>query len=124
MVNLTGCVKPGDISNVTIKYESSKIFNEEDMKAAVDVILDNFKNWNGCTLTDIWYAGDTESLNEKEYYSDTYVYDEVIVFYSNFNVDSSGGDGSLNPNDTYTSWDWILCRSDNGQWRILTYGYG
>ncbi len=41
--------------------------------------------------------------------------DEVIVLLSSFDVDSSGGDGSLNPNSTYSDWKWILVRTDGGQ---------
>ena len=49
--------------------------------------------------------------------------DEVIVLISSFDVDSSGGDGSLNPNSTYTRWSWILVRNKNGKWKHVDHGY-
>ena len=49
--------------------------------------------------------------------------DEVIVLLSSFDVDSSGGDGSLNPNSTYNDWKWILVRTNGGQWQHVDHGY-
>ena len=33
------------------------------------------------------------------------------------------GGGSLNPNDTYKNWKWILVRGSDGQWKHLDHGY-
>ena len=49
--------------------------------------------------------------------------DEVIVLLSSFDVDSSGGDGSLNPNSTYDNWSWILVRTSGGKWKHVDHGY-
>ena len=49
--------------------------------------------------------------------------DEVLVFTSTFDVDESGGDGSLNPNDTYKNWKWILVRTNGGEWEHVDHGY-
>ena len=38
--------------------------------------------------------------------------DEAIVLTSTFDVDGSGGDGSLNPNSTYKDWIWLLVRNN------------
>ena len=50
--------------------------------------------------------------------------EEAIILVSTFEVDASGGDGSLNPNSTYTGWQWILVRSANGAWEHRDHGYG
>ncbi|KGR76283.1 hypothetical protein CD33_06985 [Ureibacillus sinduriensis BLB-1 = JCM 15800] len=48
----------------------------------------------------------------------------VIGLVSNFDVDSSGGDGSLEPNSTYTEWNWILIRDGKpNKWRVDDWGY-
>jgi len=48
----------------------------------------------------------------------------VIVLLSNFETDDSAGDGSFNPNDTYTNWMWILIRDNpEGAWRVDDMGY-
>jgi hypothetical protein len=49
--------------------------------------------------------------------------DEVIVLTSSFDVDASGGDGSLNPNSTYTKWMWILVRNKVEKWKHVDHGY-
>lgn len=49
--------------------------------------------------------------------------DEVIILESSFETDGKGGDGSLNPNDTYTGWQWILARDNNGKWQHKDHGY-
>jgi len=49
--------------------------------------------------------------------------DEVIVLLSSFDVDVSGGDGSLNPNSSYHNWMWIMVRSGNGPWTHADHGY-
>ena len=46
-----------------------------------------------------------------------------MVLLSSFDVDSSGGDGSLNPNSTYDNWMWILVRSKNEEWKHVDHGY-
>ena len=50
--------------------------------------------------------------------------ENVIVLYSDFYVDSSGGDGSFTPSVIYTDWNWILIRdNDYDNWRIDDWGY-
>ena len=40
-----------------------------------------------------------------------------------FDVDSSGGDGSLNPDSTYDNWMWILVRNKDGEWKHVDHGF-
>ena len=89
----------------------------------VDSIEKEFDaNWNGCTLTEIYYAGDDYCTDFQEF-ADRNNADEVIVLLSSFDVDSSGGDGSLNPNSTYNNWNWILVRTKGGKWQHIDHGY-
>ena len=75
-----------------------------------------------CTLTEIYYAGDDSSKDHQDWVNRNNA-DEVIVLLSSFDVDSSGGDGSLNPNSTYNDWKWILVRTNGGQWQHVDHGY-
>ena len=36
---------------------------------------------------------------------------------------ADGGDGSLNQNDIYTGWKWIIVRDSNGNWVHKDHGY-
>ncbi|MBQ8930193.1 MAG: hypothetical protein IJ052_07330 [Oscillospiraceae bacterium] len=49
---------------------------------------------------------------------------ELIVVLSTFETDSKGGTGSLNPNETYTDWQWRLVRTENMKsWELVDWGY-
>ena len=106
---LAGC--GGNVDNVEIvEWEPSEIYSDADIEAAFRTVENYFRReFKGCTLTQLYYVGDDV---------------EAIVIGSSFDVDSSGGDGSLNPNSTYTRWEWILVRSNGGSWRHVDHGYG
>ena len=40
-----------------------------------------------------------------------------------FSLSAFGGDGSLNPNSTYSDWNWILVRTNGGHWQHVDHGY-
>lgn len=112
----------GNVENVEIKSVGSNIFSEGDIESAINTTIAYFKaEFSGCTLTEIIYAGDEKK--EFEYLASQYNVDEVIVLVSSFDVDFSGGDGSLNPNSTYSNWKWILIRDQGGQWKHFDHGY-
>ena len=117
------CACGGKESTVKVIDVESDTYSEKDIASAIDVIVKEFgKNWKGCTLKEIRYAGDELCAKEKEY-AERFDADEVIVLLSSFDVDSSGGDGSLNPDSTYTDWNWILVRTNGGKWRHVEHGY-
>lgn len=119
----SSCSKAGDVSNVMIREVDSEIYSQEDISSAIDTITAEFKEeWSGCTLTRIYYAGDEENPKYQDW-ADRNNADEVIVLLSSFDVDSSGGDGSLESNSTYDNWMWILVRNDGGEWRHVDHGY-
>ena len=116
LFSLSGC--GGNVRTVGIQqWEPSLIYSDNEIEDAIDVILTWF-DWTmeGCTLREITYAGDAASLAHQEW-AERHNADEVIVLISTFDVDSSGGDGSLNPDSTYPDWMWILVRKENGKWR-------
>ena len=120
---LTGC-GGGNVSGVKINDTVSKIYTERDINNAVEVAVRYFeKEFKGCTLLDIGYAGDEKGLAFIEW-ANRYGVDEVIILISSFEAGPEGGDGSLNPNDTYRNWQWVLGRTNGGKWKHLTHGYG
>lgn len=118
---LSGC--GGDVSGVKVLEYKSNIYSKEDIEEAIDVTKKYFRSeFTGCTLTEITYAGDDKITSYEEWATRNDA-DEVIVLTSSFDVDSSGGDGSLNPNSTYSNWNWILVRNNDGKWRNVDHGY-
>ncbi len=119
--SLSGC--GGTVKDVNTHPVESELYSEEDIETAMDTVKKEFKrDWSGCTLTELYYAGDDRSKNHRDC-ADRNGAEEVLVLYSSFDVDSSGGDGSLNPNSTYSDWNWILVRTNGGKWQLVDYGY-
>ena len=100
----------------------STIYTEEEIASAIEVIEKEVEaEWIGCTLTEIYYAGDWTSQKFQDW-ADRYGADEVIVLMSSFDTDSSTL-SSLNPNHTYKNWNWILVKKDGGEWQHVDHGY-
>ena len=117
------CSCGGKVDGTKTRDVASEIYTKEDITSAIDTIKREFKNnWNGCTLTEIYYAGDEYSEGYQDW-ADRNNADDVIVLLSSFKVDSSGGDGSLNPNSTYNNWEWILVRTSGEKWKHVDHGY-
>ncbi len=118
---ISGC--GGNIENMKTHKVDSELYSQQEINAAIDTIKREFQNnWSGCSLTEIYYAGDNASKDHQDW-ADRNNADEVIVLLSVFDVDDSGGDGSLNPNSTYDNWKWILVRTNNGKWVHVDHGY-
>ena len=122
VLSLSGC--GGNAENAAVIDMTSEIYTQEDYLAAVQAVKTGFRDFQGCTLTEISYAGDETVQKEQEYILSFGDYDEGIVLLSSFTVDEHGGDGSSEPNHTYTRWSWYLARKNGGKWKIVTSGYG
>lgn len=117
--------------NANFTIVSSDKFSEAEISDAMYSVMDKFDNaFKGCELTKLWYDEEISNAQVESYMTsgrgsfNGINKNNVIVLLSEFNVDSSGGDGSLNPNSTYNNWMWILIRdSDKGEWRVDDWGY-
>ena len=120
---LTGC-RGGDVSQVQMVTGQSEIFTKREIKEAMEVAMNYFrKEFDVCTMTKIEYI-EEKSAGASVEWARQYGAEEGIVLYSSFHVDASGGDGSLNPNSTYSNWQWVLIRDAGGEWVLRTWGYG
>ena len=120
----------GNVNAAKTHEVASDLYSQEEIASAIDIIKAEFKHdWNGCTLTEIYYAGDEETKKEQNNYERNnqlkkHNADEVIVLRSSFDVDSSGEELFLNPNSTYSDWSWTLVRKNGGLWRHVDHGCG
>ena len=120
---LSGC-GGGTASEVQVITGESEIFTEREVENAMEAAMNYFrKEFDGCTMTKIEYI---ESMSQPAAleWAQQYGAEEAIVLYSSFDVDASGCDGSLNPNSTYSNWQWILTRDEGENWVLRTWGYG
>lgn len=124
-VLLSACGELKIEEGVQINIASSSLYTKSEIQSAIDICVDYFnENFEGCVLTEISYD-DEFCIKEKDKWAVQYEADEAIVLTSTFDVDENGGDGSFNPNDKYTDWQWILTRSnsDGAEWVLQTWGY-
>lgn len=117
---LTGC---GNVRNVEMKIGPSELYGRGELRQATDLILRQFRGFEGCTLLELEYD-EERSREVSKSWAQQYQADEAIVLYSVFYVDESGVNPSLNPGQTYRNWSWVLTRSHGGNWKLQTWGYG
>ena len=128
LFSLTACSKqknPPDMSQCIVDYGNSKIFTHEILDQGINTIKKEFSKFYDFTLYSIKYTDDTTSLRELNYYNPYYDnrYVECMVFTSDYKAPPYDSD-SFYANETITDWQWILVRENNGDWIILTSGYG
>ena len=123
LVLLTAC-GGGDVRRVQCNAGPSKVYAELEIRKAMDTVADYFKKeFDGCTLIRLEYDESRVEAAQAEWAAQ-YGADQAIVLLSEFAVDSSGGDGSLNPDSIYRNWKWVLVRNGGGAWELKTWGYG
>ena len=120
------CLKP-----VSVHYRSSELYSKEDMDAAVEVIIDNFYNYNGSRirgrkLFSLSYSGDERSIKELDYCNSFEKYDEAFtecIVFDSYSVvyKLPGGEGAYENRIHF--WSWTLARTDDGPWELVAYGY-
>ena len=113
-----------DYVTVTISLaEENPEYTEEDIEAAIDIVTREFqKEYNGCKLISISYD-EEYSRSQAERWKTQYETDQIIILLSSFSTNAQGGDGSFEPNSTYTDWQWILTRTRDGRWTLQDAGY-
>ena len=121
-INMLVRIEKREKNYIVQKEVSSSIYDYDDITSAINLVIDDFNdNFKGCTLKEIYYAGDNEARFKE--ITQQYGGKEAIVLKSTFNVDETGGDGSLNPNSTYEDFSWLLIRNQQGEWQEVDHGY-
>lgn len=106
---------------VLIAAGNSELYTQEEIDAAVDAVLADFENLEGCKLYSLTFAGDEKCLAERDYVNEFGEYTDCIVFNSTFRSPLFGG-GGWNAHELYY-WQWYLGRSPDGTWRVVAKGY-
>ena len=114
--------------DVTIDYGTSDLYTQADMDAAIQLIEDEFRTWDGCELHSITYGSDDACTDEALAWlnemrsDDSEPFTQCILFLSDFHSPVNGGD-AWEADTEYTDWQWWLARTDGGNWNLLTWGY-
>lgn len=121
--------EPAD-GGVYVDYGSSEIYTQEDIDAAIDVIMAEFGQWTGATMKRIVLADDDLCLADLAYCNSlreegTPEFTQAIVFMTDFHSPSAeqAQGTAWNPDTDYDGYTWHLARTDGGAWQLLTWGY-
>ena len=116
--------------DVKIDYGSSSVYTKKEMKEAIKVIKREFISWKGCKLHSLTYLSDDcnneknlswmNSLRKADDKGEAIT--QCIMFEGTFRSPKNGGDG-WEPDREYT-WSWWLARSEDGRWKLMTWGSG
>ena len=120
-VLLAGC-GGGDVSEVGRSIGTCELYTAHQVEAAMDEVEKFFRSeFDGCTLLRLEYD-EEKSLEKARGWSEQYGA-EAIVLQSDFYVDDSGRSVTLEPNELYRNYEWVLVRTAFG-WKLETWGYG
>ena len=111
--------------------DSSQKFSDAEITSAENAVIKKIEDFKGCDLVNLYYDEEKSNNAVEDYMSNGskgsvngVENNNIIVLFSDFKVDSKGGDGSFNPNSTYTDWMWILIRdSETSEWEVDDWGY-
>ena len=83
-INMLVRIEKREKNYIVQKEVPSSIYDYDDIASAINTIIDNFKDWKGCTLKEIYYAGDDEKYFKE--INQQYGGKEAIVLLSKFDV--------------------------------------
>ncbi|SFN32169.1 DUF4829 domain-containing protein [Proteiniclasticum ruminis] len=104
-------------------------FTEKEIRNGMSLIEETF-SFPGATLKKLWYEEEKSTALRDSYmkYGRGKINgirpENVLVILSEFTTDETEENSVLNPNSTYTDYQWILIRSSKDEsWRIDDQGY-
>lgn len=111
-----------------VDYWTSEIYSQEDMDSAIAAIMNVFNNEREvkCEMHKVYYAWDEKSQQELpnlQLRSDV-PYTQALVMLSNFHTPANPEEAmAFEPDYEYTDWNWILWKTDDGEWTVLDWWY-
>ncbi len=119
LLSLTSC---GTLNFVDIEEFSSEIYTANDITSAMELVLEQFYGRTDTILLRLSYIGD-EWLDDYRDWADRNKADEVIVILADYYISFFSDNPVMNTGHKYEKWNYILVRSDGGEWEIVDQGY-
>ena len=116
VISFSGC---GITFTARKVYDKSEIYSKEEIREAMDVVFNEFSDFEGAVLLKLEY--DEEFSNKQmKFNTGQYNCDEAIVLRSKFLslVKAEGKKWNI------VKWDWILVRNEGENWEFKSCGYG
>lgn len=122
MLSLSSC-SHGVVSHVEISEYSSEIYSDEDIEAAMKVVMQAFDESSELWyLLELSYIGD-DRMEDYQDYTEREEADEVIVLLSDFYISIFSDSPVMNTGSKYEGYNWILVRNEGEVWQIVDQGY-
>ncbi len=119
LLSLTSC---GTLNFVDIEEFSSEIYTANDITSAMEVVLESFQGRTDTVLLRLSYIGD-EELPDYQDWADRNDADDVIVFLTDYYISFFSDNPVMNTGFKYEDYNYILVRSNGGEWEIVDHGY-
>ena len=89
----------------------------------MNCVLNYFKDFHGCILTELRYDKKLSDEFIKDYYVHSMDDKTAIILFCNYDVYPCG-ENNFEEAQTYTDWNWILRRDNmNNEWQVADCGY-
>ena len=119
------------IENVEIDYGESELFSQEELKKAVEVVLDDYQQGSYCDVLKVEYMGDDRAEHEFNYWivedmeRNLYDYriDGCAVFATTFKTWERLPEPSREPDTVYSNWNYVVAKKADGEWFLISQGY-
>ena len=122
MLSLSSCMH-GVVSHVEISEYSSEVYSDEDIDAAMKVVMQAFDESSELWyLLELSYIGD-DMMEDYQDYIEREEADDVIVLLSDFYISIFSMSPVMNTGSKYEGYNWILVRNEGEDWRIVDRGY-
>lgn len=117
---LTGCSRPGDVSQVKITLGESQRFSPADLQGAADTVFTYFAGFENCVLLELTYdeAFSARQIEITGPYGPTLPEGgDVVVFNSSLVINSPPYENER------ATWTWWVVRDDRSHpWKVINYG--
>lgn len=110
----------GHTFGVDITIGESARFSQAELEQAVETVMDTFcSDFKSCQLQSLTY----DETRSDQYKYGSYDTPETIILLSDFiGVHTPILDDTVAGQQK--DWNWVLRQGDNGEWDLLTWGYG
>ena len=107
--------------------DSTGTHSGQDIRKAISIARKEFRNLNGCIMTEIHYSEEKtqQLLEEKRVYGYSSIgsdWDDVIVLDSDFTTSRLFSEPTFN-GCTQRGWDWIITHTEAEGWKLAGSGY-
>ncbi len=122
---LSACKSQGVSDSASVAAAASFTFSQEEVQQAVSCVKEEFTQFSGCELTNLWYDEEDVSFYRDRYVADKEIDPEnVLILLSDFKVLKDSGDGVFTAGTVYRDWQWILTRENEKEpWQVSDWGY-